>query len=791
MKMSIKSIALYLLISFSINATAQYSIDFSKIESLVLKGDFHDADSLINFSLLQNPSVIDLSKLYQAKGSLKKLEGNIDEAYNWWQKSNEKRILVYSKHDYHLVWNYALLSNYYYEKINTPLAKSYADSCMNLIQNLTIKQEKEIQIYRIWNILAQSIKLAISKNLSHQESIEYYENKVQNLYLKSIQFQLAQHTPKYDLAKTYHLLANSYVDIIRTAFAISHEKGMECYTNSYNYYEKAISLFKEDKNSNQNDIAKSYFVRTFLYSHTYFEKIPNAINLAENDFNKSLEAFGIDWKSTNLKSISKIIYKEDLLMGLKYNIELLFKQYGATKNTNYLIEAEQKNKIAIVVWDDVYNEFQSKNTNQNLAIYNLIPFQETIKIELLKKDAGLDWSIDNIFSSNQILKYYDLNKGNFSKSQKEISITKIQNKLSNKELFLDFFIVDGIYSNILITKDSVWLHELPQPFLQNVRKMNSSILNFDFKEFASNANNIYNHIFKNTSLSKMDRLIICSVGDVNTLPFEALLISDKNVISNDYRKLDYLINHVEIEYCLSPLFFRNSKTTNNPKFEIDAFAPFNKSLNLSQLPFSEKLAGQLSSLYGGKSYIGEKATLNNFLNSSATILHLSSHGLIDKEQSYFSALVMSDTTLLLNQVYEDKLRPKLVVLNTCNSSLGKYYIGDGIDGFVRAFHATGVANTLTNSWEVDDKMSNQLLNHFYKSLSEGNSTIKALQLAKIEVIKSATNSNLASPYYWAGHQVIGNELIFEVENDNYLWFWLLGFVGLIIVVYVFLNTNTG
>ena len=266
------------------------SQNLNTIEGNIFKENLEKADSLIDVLLSKNSSSIENATLFQYKGDILKLKGDIDEALKYWLISNKYRSKRYPKGDYHLAWNYALLSNYYYEKINTPLALLYADSCASLIQNLTLEQEKEIQIYRIWNTLTQSIKQAISKDLTDQERIEYYDNKVQNLYLKSIHFQIANNTPTYYLAKTYHLLANSYVDIIQSSFAISHQQGMECYTKSYNFYEKAIALFKEDKNSNQNDIAKSYFVRTFLYSHTYFENIPNSFQFAKFGYSIPLKA---------------------------------------------------------------------------------------------------------------------------------------------------------------------------------------------------------------------------------------------------------------------------------------------------------------------------------------------------------------------------------------------------------------------------------------------------------------------------------------------------------------------
>jgi CHAT domain-containing protein len=315
----------------------------------------------------------------------------------------------------------------------------------------------------------------------------------------------------------------------------------------------------------------------------------------------------------------------------------------------------------------------------------------------------------------------------------------------------------------------------------NINNLNQGILNVDFNVFTTNALALNKSIFNGITLNDYKKLIICPESNINNLRFETLLTSTKGLNTEDYRKLDYLIHHIEIEYCLSASFFRSNQKHETSKFKIDAFAPYNAALKLSKLPFSEQLVKKLSAT----NYCNNEATLRTFLNSTSPILHLSSHGLIDKTYSSNSALVMSDSLLTIQYIYESNLQHQLVVLNNCNSSLGKYLLGDGVDGFVRAFHAKGISNTLSNAWEVDDKQSNQLLANFYASLKEGYSTIASLRTAKQTAISTATNSNLAAPYYWAGQQLIGEGLVFEVENGNYKWFWLLGFVGLIIVVFVF------
>lgn len=233
---------------------------------------------------------------------------------------------------------------------------------------------------------------------------------------------------------------------------------------------------------------------------------------------------------------------------------------------------------------------------------------------------------------------------------------------------------------------------------------------------------------------------------------------------------------------MSPLLFRNNKSTKKPELTISAFAPFNTNLNLSQLPFSENLVRELSRQKNANVYIKEEATTLNFLKSNNSILHVSSHGLIDQKYSSNSGLVFSDTILYPEKITNSKLNPQLVVLNTCNSALGKYYVGDGIDGFVRTFQSLGVVNTLSNCWEVDDKQSNQLLADFYINLVQGKSTIKALHQAKINSINNASNSNLASPYYWSAHQLIGDDVVFEKQSN--IWLWSVCF-GVTLIVFGF------
>lgn len=226
------------------------------------------------------------------------------------------------------------------------------------------------------------------------------------------------------------------------------------------YYETAITILQKEYGNQHPDIALSYFVSAFFYSPMNQYKIPDAVELAESDYERALNAYGLNINKFTQKELLGLSQKESVLMCLKYYTSILLTQFSKTKDIEYLLKAEQGNKMANQLWAILYKEFQSKNTNQNLAIYGLIPFEETISIELLKKEAKSKWSLDTIFGANCKLKYYDLIKNNSLTLNDNYSIKELQQKLKPDELYLEF-LIDNTHL-IFVTQDSVWMKEITE-----------------------------------------------------------------------------------------------------------------------------------------------------------------------------------------------------------------------------------------------------------------------------------------------------------------------------------------
>ncbi len=85
-------------------------------------------------------------------------------------------------------------------------------------------------------------------------------------------------------------------------------------------------------------------------------------------------------------------------------------------------------------------------------------------------------------------------------------------------------------------------------------------------------------------------------------------------------------------------------------------------------------------------------------------------------------------------------------------------------------------------WEVQDESGLMIMKAFYSYLSEGLTKDKAMQLAKLDMLKSA-NMIKSHPNFWSAYIVTGDtsQLNITDEKDD-LWF-LLFFVIILFITF--------
>jgi CHAT domain-containing protein len=111
----------------------------------------------------------------------------------------------------------------------------------------------------------------------------------------------------------------------------------------------------------------------------------------------------------------------------------------------------------------------------------------------------------------------------------------------------------------------------------------------------------------------------------------------------------------------------------------------------------------------------------------------------------------------------------LVTLSACQTGLGRFIRGEGIEGLSRAFFYAGASSVLMSLWTVNDEATYQLMERFYYHLRSAETLSDSLQEAKIELIESGV---LSHPYYWAGFILTGRTDKAVFPKKSYQWLLL-------------------
>ncbi|MEW6735515.1 MAG: CHAT domain-containing protein [Acidobacteriota bacterium] len=189
---------------------------------------------------------------------------------------------------------------------------------------------------------------------------------------------------------------------------------------------------------------------------------------------------------------------------------------------------------------------------------------------------------------------------------------------------------------------------------------------------------------------------------------------------------------------------------------------------LARLVFSRDEAKAITSLVNAGEYkeaLDFDANLTTATSADLSqyrYLHFASHGLINSKHPELSGIVLSQVDehgksrngmLQLADIYNLKLSADLVVLSACRTGLGKEVDGEGLVGLTRGFMYAGAARVMASLWDIDDRATAKLIEHFYHGLIKKKlRPAAALQKAQRTMWKSGT---YRFPYYWAGLQLSG------------------------------------
>ena len=244
-------------------------------------------------------------------------------------------------------------------------------------------------------------------------------------------------------------------------------------------------------------------------------------------------------------------------------------------------------------------------------------------------------------------------------------------------------------------------------------------------------------------------LTIVPYDSLHKLPFHALYDGSRFLIEN------YQINYLPASSLLTHLALHNS----NDPVETATRSPlvFGYS-DRGHLQRVQDEARTIASLLGGNCCLEEEATIARLIQQAPTspIIHLATHGQSRLDAPNFSYVRLADGQLNAIDAFSlDLQHCELVTLSGCETGLALSGGGDEQLGLARAFLAAGAPSLVISLWSVEDTSTNELMQHFYQHLLQGESKVQALRSAQCNLLQQ-TDSMYAHPYFWAAFRLVGD-----------------------------------
>jgi CHAT domain-containing protein len=164
-----------------------------------------------------------------------------------------------------------------------------------------------------------------------------------------------------------------------------------------------------------------------------------------------------------------------------------------------------------------------------------------------------------------------------------------------------------------------------------------------------------------------------------------------------------------------------------------------------------------------KLYSGQQVNKPTFLSamSKAEIFHYAGHSATDAVDPLRSSILLDGNRSGPNSVTAVDIsrqrlaRNALVILSSCDSSVGNSRDGIGVRGLTSAFLIGGAGAVVGSLWPVEATSTADLMIRFHRAFAREHMPVaQALREAQLAVLESSPQR--AHPYYWSGFVVTGN-----------------------------------
>jgi CHAT domain-containing protein len=285
------------------------------------------------------------------------------------------------------------------------------------------------------------------------------------------------------------------------------------------------------------------------------------------------------------------------------------------------------------------------------------------------------------------------------------------------------------------------------------------------------------------------RVVISPDGDLNLVPFEALLDQDGRYVIERHA-ISYLTSGrdlLRLQHPASPAspptapvivaapFFGEppavppnaTRSSAGRRAGAEATRDFS-SLYFAPLPATESEGRAIKDLFPESTLLlGREATETAVHALTAPrILHIASHGFFVEESAPHvkidNPLLRSGIALAGANLRHDRgddgvltaleasglnlWGTKLVTLSACDTGIGEIRNGEGVYGLRRAFVLAGAESLVMTLWPVSDLVARETMTAYYRGLHHGLGRGEALRQAKLALLRRQGRQH---PFFWA------------------------------------------
>ena len=588
---------------------------------------------------------------------------------------------------------------------------------------------------------------------------------------------------------------NDHLNTVKDGVCLAkkhYEKGEK--NTAKQHLDHALELMEAYSDSKKHILFSEIFN---LYGRIAIDK--KAYKIALTYFQKAIINNIADFNPQNLverPTLEKVADPVVLIFSLQYKAICMFKLYPRGVDGNMIfIDSGFKcfllaNQLLATLWSDIKDDqfwfelIDQENSLCEIAINQAYEWAQNMQ-DLKKKKSLLKWAlafaeqrkalilldslsatqakdraIPGIFAEELITHNYT----DLLKKKLPPNTVVIQYYAGQRYLFIYLIDGDGLKVKRIKYPQKLGLKEQIESYLKAFEDWNTFCKTTkDSKAqeaFVHWSDQLYQLLIKpiKQHLPKPGgRLVIIPDGPLLKVPFETLL-QKKEMEAKGAKNLPFLVKKYEVQYhfLIHQLLFatnkRKEEANRADKALVVAIDDFRHKEDLSNLkPIFRKGLDQVYDRVVEKKELRNSAALHQKVVEEIpkfNYIILYTHGRFVKGEP---RAVLWDKDLKVDDLYALSSSAKLIALVCCGSGLGNKNMGEGIDGFNRAFLRAGASNILSAiSLKVVEEPTQALLNSTILNIIRKMPYACALREAKLELINQDYK-----PIHWAPFVLMG------------------------------------